>query len=245
MADAGPWASGPGEILRHALKLLKNDSDTSRRLAMILIDNAVELTLKTYLGLPSRVTGIKLAREKFREISESFPKLLDAMEDHANDKLAGIDLGEVERYHRLRNELYHQGNGLTVERQKVDVYAEMARLLFKNLFGAEIDVEDEDEQMSLLGAFMAGWQRLERALAALVPSGLRTRVTSPASYARLLEEGGADATIVGEFQSLRQERNLVVHGQVDRRAVTRELVSRLDALTRRVENLKPPGVPAA
>ena len=34
-ADNPPWASGPGEILRHGLGLLKNDSDRNRRLAMI------------------------------------------------------------------------------------------------------------------------------------------------------------------------------------------------------------------
>jgi hypothetical protein len=44
--------SGPGEILQHCLTLLLTDSDVNRRLAMIAIDNAVELTMKTYLELP-------------------------------------------------------------------------------------------------------------------------------------------------------------------------------------------------
>jgi len=71
--DDSPWASGPGEILRHGLNLLRNDSDSNRRLAMISIDNAVELTVKTYLGLPKRVTGLPISRKEFQEISESFP----------------------------------------------------------------------------------------------------------------------------------------------------------------------------
>ena len=87
----------------------------NRRLAMISIDNSVELMVKTFLGLPKRVTGLQIGREKYREISESFPKLLDALEEHCSDKLDGVDLGIIEWYHRLRNELYHQGNGLTVE----------------------------------------------------------------------------------------------------------------------------------
>jgi hypothetical protein len=66
-----PWASGPGEILRHGLELLSKDSDTNRRLAMISIDNSVELMIKTYLGLPNRVTVLK-----FR--GESSPKWLRA-----------------------------------------------------------------------------------------------------------------------------------------------------------------------
>jgi len=94
--EDSPWASGPGEILRHGLDLLKKDSDTNRRLAMISIDNAVELTVKTYLGLPKRVTGLPISRKEFQEISESFPAMLDALEKYAADKLTGIDLGEIE-----------------------------------------------------------------------------------------------------------------------------------------------------
>ncbi len=52
-----PWASGPGEILGHGIGFLREDTDTNRRLAMIAIDNAVELTIKTYVGLPKRITG--------------------------------------------------------------------------------------------------------------------------------------------------------------------------------------------
>ena len=95
--NAPPWASGPGEILRHGLSLLKKDNDTNRRLAMISIDNAVELMIKTYLGLPKRVTGLAITRKDFQEISESFPAMLDALEKHASTKLVGIDLGEIER----------------------------------------------------------------------------------------------------------------------------------------------------
>src|SRR6266550_4608474 len=116
-----PWASGPYEILRHGVSLLTNDSDVNRRLAMLSIDNAVELMIKTYLGLPKRVTGLTLSRREFDEISESFPKLLDTLDQHVSAKLDGIDLGVIDWYHRLRNQLYHEGNGLTVEKDKVIV----------------------------------------------------------------------------------------------------------------------------
>jgi hypothetical protein len=161
-----PWASDPGEILRHGLELLKRDTDTNRRLAMISIDNAIELMIKTYLGLPSRVTGLTISRKDYQEFSDSLPKLLDALEKYASDKIQGINLGEIEWYHRLRNELYHQGNGLTVERDKVAVYAELANLLFENLFGFRL-VEPSDNRTRVLGDFMEAWIRFERAVAKL------------------------------------------------------------------------------
>ena len=100
-----PWASGPSELLRHGLSLLADDTDSNRRFAMIAIDNSVELMLRTYLELPRRVTGLRISRQKLQDMSDSFPSLLDAIEEHASDKLTGIDLGEIEWYHRLRNQL--------------------------------------------------------------------------------------------------------------------------------------------
>jgi hypothetical protein len=85
-----PWSSGPGEILKHGFELLKKDSDTKRRLAMISIDNAVELMMKTYLGLPSRITGLNITRKEYQEFSESFQKLLDALEKYTATKLDGM-----------------------------------------------------------------------------------------------------------------------------------------------------------
>jgi hypothetical protein len=91
--------------------------------------------LKTFLGLPQRVTGIRLGRKELDELGESFPRLLDAIHQHAPEKVRDFDISEIEWFHRLRNELYHQGNGLTVERQKVAAYAGIAKALFRQLFG--------------------------------------------------------------------------------------------------------------
>ena len=51
----------------------RKDNDVNRRLAMISIDNAVELMIKTYLGLPKRITGLGISRKDFQDISESSP----------------------------------------------------------------------------------------------------------------------------------------------------------------------------
>lgn len=237
---ASPWASGPGEILQHGLTLLKKESDTNRRLAMISIDNAVELMIKTFLGLPRRITGIQIGRDKYREISESFPRLLDALEEYAVDKLDGIDLGEVEWYHRLRNELYHQGNGLTVERDKVEVYAELARLLFKNLFGFDLPIR-EDQATEQLGAFMQSWLELELLSQQLVNKKMQVaelgRRQSITNHLRALAHFGIlTPAVVDEIEHLRRIRNEVIHGIVDHKtAVTPTVVQRVRRVTSELE----------
>jgi hypothetical protein len=209
-----PWASGPGELLRHGIELLSKDSDTNRRLAMISIDNSVELMIKTYLGLPKRVNGLSISRREFFERSESFPALLDALETYSADKIEGIELGEIEWYHRLRNQLYHQGNGLTVERDKAEIYAQLANTLFRNLFGYEL-VHKVTTRSESLGQFISAWTTIERGLRHLartnapsekVPTGLFD-VFRLVSLAGLLP-----SKEISELQELRQIRNEVVHG---------------------------------
>lgn len=234
-----PWATGPGEILKHGLELLKKDTDTNRRLAMISIDNAVELMIKTYLGLPRRVTGLKISRSEYQEFSESFPKLLDALEKYATDRVDGIDLGEIEWYHRIRNELYHQGNGLTVERDKVEVYAELANVLFSNLFGFRL-VEPEEDATVLLGEFMQAWVDFERFLSkAALSLGVDTRGRPiiPIRIVQKLEDGGFISQVeVAEVNHLRQTRNEVVHGIKNHKHILgSKMVHRLTSLTSELE----------
>lgn len=214
-----PWASGPGEILRHGLLLLNQDTDTNRRLAMISIDNSVELMIKTYLGLPKRISGLSIFRKEYQSISESFPGLLDGLEKYASDKLDGIDLGTIEWYHRLRNELYHQGNGLTVEREKVEIYAELANLLFNNLFGEEL-IPHATAATELLGEFMAIWVSIERKMHHLAEmsypdhkEGDKINISPIPSF--LARDKTIDVAIASEIDALRTIRNQIVHGQLD------------------------------
>jgi hypothetical protein len=212
-----PWASGPGEILQHGLSLLEEDNDTHRRLAMLSIDNAVELMIKTYLGLPKRVTGLAVSRNEYLEISESFPRLLDGLERYARDKLSGIHLGELEWYHRLRNELYHQGNGLTVERKKVTVYAELAKVLFSNLFGIELELKKTSESRQI-GDFLTAWVELEKVIIALWDQtgiSLHDRVNLLMTPRELADRGILDPRLADEITQLRKTRNNVVHGVED------------------------------
>jgi hypothetical protein len=225
-----PWASGPGEILRHGLSLLKKDSDTNRRLAMISIDNAVELMIKTYLGLPKRITGLAIARKQYTEISESFPALIDGLEQFAPDKLDGIDLGTIEWYHRLRNELYHQGNGLTVERDKVEIYAELANRLFKNLFGEEL-VPHATPETEQLGEFINAWVALEAGLRAWASRHSLTGRDHPSilNNMKFLQDAGIlERAQIAELNHIRQVRNEIIHGQVDfKQVLTKELIDRV------------------
>jgi hypothetical protein len=231
-----PWASGPAELLKHAVGILSKDSDTSRRIAMILIDNAVEQAMKTYLSLPKRVSGITISRRQLSELTESFPSLLDAMEQYAADKLVGIDLGAIEWYHRLRNELYHQGFGMTVERDKVEIYAELAQLLYQNLFGhaASITVGRDAE---MIGQTIELWNRLESVLISASSDHVLERPRGIGDALRILRGipllSQEDVALIEEFRKI---RNQVVHAQGDYRSLLKEkLMARVEQLAKSLE----------
>ncbi|MCZ6625727.1 MAG: hypothetical protein O7B35_16100 [Deltaproteobacteria bacterium] len=238
-----PWASGPGEILGHGLDLLKKDSDANRRLAMICIDNSVELMIKTYLGLPKRITGLTISRRQYQEIADSFPNLLEGLELHAADKLEGVDLGAIEWYHRLRNQLYHEGNGLTVGRDKIEIYAELANKLFENLFGYKL-VERITMKTELLSEFMIAWVSLESSLRSIAGRNalLGTTPKGMLDVMTFLRRGGIiEASEVNEINELRRIRNDVVHGFAEHESIlTPKLIERVKEFARSFSEMAGP-----
>lgn len=210
-----PWVTGPSEILQHGVGLLATDTDANRRLAMIAIDNAVELLIKPFLGLPKRITGLTISKKEYQDIAQSFPALLDALEQHAARMLKGVDLAEIEWYHRLRNQLYHQGNGLTVERKKVEIYAELAKILFSNLFGTTRSTETPSP-FGVLPQLLTAWYALERGVIAAASEDLepgRPVSNLPEAIRQLKNAGRLSVNDVHDLHELRKLRNLVAHGE--------------------------------
>ena len=205
-----PWISGPRELLIHGIQHLDFKSGFDYRIAMISIDNSVELMIKTYLGLPKRITKIEgITKKKFEDITSTFPNLLDGLEEFSSDKLSGIDLGDIEWFHRLRNQLYHDGNGITVEKEKVETYAEIAKILFGNLFGIEIEeTGNETLHHSLVGEFIKEWANFEKQN--LNVSG-KPRVLID-QLREMLKNGQLSKKQAEKFNEIRKFKNNLVHG---------------------------------
>lgn len=203
----GPWTDGPRELLQHAADHLGLGEDFDRRIAMVSIDNAVELAIKTYLGLPERSRGSDgPGRKELEAASESFPTLLDMLDRFAADKLTGIELGDVEWYHRLRNQLYHSGNGITVERARVEAYFQIALALFENLFGVVPHIGEGTAVNTKTGEFLQLWTRFDHLLRAQLPPK-----DGPAYYWKKGFLEGVSDDAVTFWEDLLEFRNNLVH----------------------------------
>ena len=121
-------------------------------------------------------------------------------------------MGEIEWFHRLRNNLYHQGNGLTVVRSQVELYAEIAQKLFESLFGIGLDIADT-RNMNKFGTFMDAWINIEKSLVSV--SDDKRPYPSPSIVNDLVQKGTITEIQGDQLKELRIIRNNLVHGKTE------------------------------
>jgi len=210
------WASGAVELLRHADSHINLETAFDRRIAFISIDNAVETMMRTFVLLPQSKSGVRIGRSKVDEVENSFPGLTTLLWQHAGARLTGIDDADIEHYHRIRNKLYHDGTGLSVDEQYLLAYRQIAVLLLKNLFGVDLG---EPRPAPTLERLIMLWNEIqERLVVRLEDEGIppgQGFIWEMAIKNRLMSDGDAE-----RLAMLRVIRNRVVHSQdVDRTEV--------------------------
>ena len=155
------WTTGPTELLEHAVQHISSGTTFDYRIALISIDNAVELIAKTFLRQPERVRGSKgPSRKEYDENSSSFPKLFNLLEKYSGDRIHGVNLGDIEYYHQVRNKLYHEAPVLSADPKDVDSYLQVAKVLMKQLLGKEPTGAVAETVSTLRGKFLVAWTEL-------------------------------------------------------------------------------------
>lgn len=208
-----PWASGPKELLDHADSHIDKTKAFDSRIAFISIDNGVEVMIRTFLSLPKRARGREGPPRKKIEAAFGFPDLLDLLEEYAEDLIQGIELGDIEWFHRIRNSLYHEGNGITVDIEQLKSYRAVAQILYQNLF----DIKPTEPEPSLSGAtgkFLEQWAELENRLkTAALPFISKPHHRPPEHLVQILVDNSiVDEDFQKRFSELRRTRNSLVHG---------------------------------
>lgn len=139
-----PWAAGPLELLRHAEGHRAAGTDFDRRMALISYDNAIEVSIASFLTLhPKQRGGLELEGKKVEEWQSNYHKKLEFLEHLAKlrSEPLGVSIDEVIYYHNIRNELYHGGNGLVPETNHLDSARSAAFYVFLFLFGVNPEAE--------------------------------------------------------------------------------------------------------
>lgn len=213
-----------------AMTLAGSEADADRRIAYLILDDAVELMLRTYVELPAQFTGIDRAERRALDKAD-FCQLLDTVGSLVEDRLAGLDLREIELMHAARRRLYHEGSGMEIGADRLEVYLALAQLLFRRLFHEEMGLRPPGGPGPGT-LFLERWAELEQASLALIAS-LEEGAPPPLTFGQLtrglVRVGVMSGHALAEAEALRSLRHQYVH--VSGTRIDESATARLDSLS--------------
>jgi len=202
------WASGASELLRHADSHINLNTAFDKRIAFISIDNCVENIIRTCLSLPPKKSGFKVKKQELDEAGNSFPKLLSLLFQYTSEKLVGIDEADIEHYHRIRNTLYHNGTGLSVDDEYLIAYRDIAGILLNNLF--DVSVAPSTSESDSLGKLIINWNTIERNIKEKLEDA---GVSGTYKWEEAFALGLLEPSDIQLLTELRMARNRLVHSK--------------------------------
>lgn len=146
MSGIRPWARGPFELLVHAEGHLRNGDDFDRRIALISFDNAIEVTITTYLSLhPIQRSNRQYPKAQVEQWLINYHTKLDFLDGECTSRSVAlaVDRASVIWAHDHRNEQYHGGNKGTPEIEMLRIIRESALWIFGFLF----EVDDPEAEL--------------------------------------------------------------------------------------------------
>lgn len=124
--------------MKHAEEHQQVNEEFDRRIALIGYDNAIEVSISTYLQLhPEQRGKTSYKNERVDEWLKNFHNLIDFFFDVflvSTDQAIDISKQTVIHYHTLRNDLYHKGKTLTPTQRDIKGAYEAALSIFSILF---------------------------------------------------------------------------------------------------------------
>jgi hypothetical protein len=132
---------------------------------------------------------------------------LEILWNTVGSRLTGIDQSDIEHYHRIRNTIYHNGTGPSVDEQYLLAYRQIAAIILQGLFGV---TPSPPKPAPTLEHLIVLWNRLEEQLKAkLEKSGIDRGHTF--FWREAINKGVLDREDVSSLTELRLIRNTQVH----------------------------------
>jgi len=111
VAKLKPWTTRVFELLEYAERHRIAGGDFDRRTALIAYDNAIEISIATYLNLhPLQREGLVLRKADTEKWLVNYLTKLEFLEYYVTAIRQGrmaIGRDEILYFHRIRNDLYH------------------------------------------------------------------------------------------------------------------------------------------
>lgn len=247
MTNLKPWVYGPFELLKHAEEHLRGGSDHDRRMALVSYDNAIEVSITTFLQLhPSQRGNRPYPRNQVEQWLQNYHTKLDFFDAHVQSLHIPVKVERIDIiwYHDLRNQLYHSGNGLVPAEHNLRGARTASLWIFSVLFDVDgetlLNAEapaprpgtgDDTSQASPQSKLQLSFAVFDNALNSTVQSveAASSRRGGPAQSIELSTAPIPQAKPPIEYKQMLQEaefaRNEFVHGR--REGITEQQLSDL------------------
>ncbi len=131
MSNVKPWVRGPIEVLNHAIEHLKLGSERDLRFALIHADNSIELAAKSFLYFEKRLIPGKIEWAEWNKAKRNFHEVMKLVYEFSSEQGFTDELDSyIAFYHDLRNKVYHDGVGISVDSESVKEYIGVASQVF-------------------------------------------------------------------------------------------------------------------
>lgn len=146
MTQLHPWASGPFGLMVHAEQHLRSGEDFDRSIALIGFDNAIEVSITTYLSLhPIQRGNRQYKKEDVSTWLDNYHSKLEFLDVEVDSRNLTwqVERSDIVWCHDNRNEQYHGGSKGTPEKQVLELIRKAAIWVFGLLF----DIQDAGQML--------------------------------------------------------------------------------------------------
>jgi hypothetical protein len=156
MSAVRNWARGPFDLIVHAEGHLRAGDDIDRSMALISFDNAVEVSIMSYLALaPVNRGGVTYHGADLKRWTNNYHSKLDFIDEELIRRGGlqwKLDRTDIAWAHGERNAQYHEGKGGVPGRRAMKTIRDAAIWIFGLLFDVS-DVEKEiEDELAVLAA---------------------------------------------------------------------------------------------
>ncbi len=137
LSNLKPWSVRPFELLFHAEMHIQNGTDYDRRLSLISFDNAIEVSITTYLSLnPIQRENRSYPRKDVDKWLKNYHTKLDFFfsELHRRGLPTHKEKKDIVWYHDQRSEQYHGSNSGVPSMDTLNNIRQIAIWIFSVLF---------------------------------------------------------------------------------------------------------------
>jgi hypothetical protein len=131
-----PWMVKPFQFIFHAESHYENNSDYSKRMAYISFDNAIEVTIYTFMHCNTDPKGSRIYQKEELTKVKSYYKKLEVLENYIQKEKLPLkwDKNKINYYHEQRNNLYHEATLSSPDTSELDAIRQIAFWVFSTLF---------------------------------------------------------------------------------------------------------------